>query len=105
MRRAEILALAALLIAVPALGGAQTPAEPSQPPASAPSASTDADQAPPAQPDKSKRLLSPLQTGRQGLVKGVAEQPLRDLNLMQSRIPAILLNAMSDPYRRAPAPP
>ena len=104
MRPAKVLALAAVLIAVPALGGAQTPAEPSQPSDSAPSASTDADQAPPAQADASKRLLSPLQTGRQGLVKGVAEQPLRDLNLMQSRIPAILLNAMSDPYRRASSP-
>ena len=101
MRRARVLALAALLIAVPALGGAQTQADPPQ---AAPSASTDADQAPATQPDKSKRLLSPQQTGRQGLVKGVAEQPLRDLNLMQSHIPAILLDAMSDPYRRASAP-
>jgi len=101
MRRARVLALAALLIAVPALGGAQTQADPPQ---AAPSASTDADQAPATQPDKSKRLLSPQQTGRQGLVKGVAEQPFRDFNLMQSHIPAILLDAMSDPYRRASAP-
>jgi len=88
----------------PPSAGAQTPAEPPRPSSSEPTASTDADQAPPTPPDKSRHLLSPQQTGRQGLVKGVAEQPFRDFNLLQSRIPAILQNAMSDPYRRASAP-
>ena len=49
------------------------------------------------------RLLTPLQEGRQGVVKGVAEQPLRDFNLIRSKIPPVLRAAMVDPYER-PAP-
>ncbi|MGH6956620.1 MAG: hypothetical protein ACREEW_08165 [Caulobacteraceae bacterium] len=45
-------------------------------------------------------LLTPQQQGRQGVVKGVAEQPLRDLNLMHSKIPPVLTDAMADAYRR-----
>jgi hypothetical protein len=110
MRRAKVLALAAMLIAVPGLGGAQPAYDPSpsqaadQPPADA---SPDQDQAqpPPAPaPPKGQRLLSPQEMGRQGVLKGVAEQPLRDLNLMQSKIPPVLLAAMADPYERASPP-
>jgi hypothetical protein len=46
------------------------------------------------------RLLTPQQEGRQGVVKGVAEQPLRDLNIIRSKIPPVLQQAMIDPYER-----
>lgn len=49
------------------------------------------------------RLLTPQQEGRQGVVKGVAEQPLRDFNIIRSKIPPVLREAMADPYER-PAP-
>src|ERR1700740_2238664 len=47
-----------------------------------------------------KRLLTPQEEGRQGVVKGVAEQPLRDLNVIRSKIPPVLRRAMLDPYER-----
>jgi hypothetical protein len=49
-------------------------------------------------------LIPPHEEGRQGLLKGVIEQPIRDLNLMQSKIPPVLLEAMADPYERALPP-
>jgi len=33
-------------------------------------------------------------------VKGVAESPLRDLNVLRTKIPAVLLQSMADPYAR-----
>ena len=33
-------------------------------------------------------------------IKGAAEAPLRDLNLLRTKIPAVLLQAMADPYER-----
>ncbi len=33
-------------------------------------------------------------------VKGAAESPLRDLNVLRTKIPPVLLEAMADPYRR-----
>ncbi|MFI4974635.1 MAG: hypothetical protein ACHP84_08875 [Caulobacterales bacterium] len=57
---------------------------------------------PPPPPDNG-RLLTPQQEGRQGVVKGAAEAPLRDVNLIRSKIPPVLLSAMADPYAR-PAP-
>jgi hypothetical protein len=54
-------------------------------------------------PDKTvpgQRLLTPEQEGRQGIVKGVVNQSFRDFGLMQSKIPPVLLEAMSDPYAR-----
>jgi hypothetical protein len=33
-------------------------------------------------------------------VKGVAESPLRDLNVLRTKIPEVLLQAMADPYER-----
>ena len=46
------------------------------------------------------RLLTPLQQGHQGLIKGVVEAPLRDLNLMQGKIPPVLKLAMINAYAR-----
>ena len=50
-------------------------------------------------PPDDDRLLTPSQQNRQGL-KGAAEVPFRDVNLIRSKIPAILLEAMTDPYTR-----
>jgi hypothetical protein len=101
MRRATFLALAAMFLAVPAMSGAQTADDSPPAAAGAQPASVDPDQAAANAPAPNKRLMSPQEVGRQGLVTGVAEQPLRDLNLMQSRVPLVLQDAMADPYRRA----
>jgi hypothetical protein len=96
MRRAAVLALATMVLAVPHAVGAQ----------SATGAASDQSQ-PPEPSDQSapsERLLTPEQQGRQGIVKGVAEQSFRDFGLMESKIPPVLIEAMADPYARvAPA--
>ncbi len=84
MRRAALLAFAATLLLSPALGAAQT---------------TSADARRPA---ADSRLLTPEQQGRQGM-KGVVQQPFRDFGLVRSKIPPVLIDAMTDPYAR-PAP-
>ena len=88
MRRAALLALAAASVLSPSLATGQT-ASGQNPPAKAPSSDD--------------RLLTPEQQGREGMVKGVVEQPFRDFGLVRSKIPAVLIAAMADPYAR-PAP-
>jgi len=95
MRRAAVLALATVVFALPSLAGAQTA---SAPPADASSPPPDV-----GAPDKSpatQRLLTPEQQGRQGVVKGVIQQPFRDFGLMESKIPLVLIEAVADPYAR-----
>jgi hypothetical protein len=46
------------------------------------------------------RLLTPDQMGHQGFVTGVAEAPLRDLDVVNAKIPPVLKRAMQDPYER-----
>ena len=86
MRRAALLALAAALLLSPSLATAQT--------ASASASSS--------KPDPNDRLLTPEQQGRQGM-RGVVQQPFRDFGLVRSKIPAVLIEAMTDPYAR-PSP-
>jgi hypothetical protein len=88
MRRAVLLALAAASILSPSLATAQT--------------SSDNNPTPRA-PSTDDRLLTPEQQGREGMVKGVVEQPFRDFGLVRSKIPAVLIEAMADPYAR-PSP-
>ncbi len=102
MRRAAILALATVVLALPCVVGAEAPSDPAPnqaPPQPAdqvaPGAKTIADKA-----TASQRLLTPEQQGRQGIVKGVVDQSFRDFGLMESRIPAVLIEAMADPYAR-----
>jgi hypothetical protein len=38
-------------------------------------------------------------------VQGAAEAPLRDLNVVRTKIPDVLLDALGDPYARPPLPP
>ncbi|HLY80597.1 MAG TPA: hypothetical protein VKQ70_14550 [Caulobacteraceae bacterium] len=87
MRRATRLALAAALLLSPSLARAQ--------PGSASSAAS--------APDPNDRLLTPEQQGRQGVAKGVLEQPFRDFGFVRSKIPPVLIAAIADPYAR-PSP-
>ena len=83
------MALAAAWILSPSLGTAQT--------------ASGASQTPPAKANPNQRLLTPEQQGREGMVKGVVEQPFRDFGLVRSKIPSVLIEAIADPYAR-PAP-
>jgi hypothetical protein len=86
MRRATLLALAAASLLSPSLATAQT------------SSASGANK-----PSPNDRLLTPEQQGRQGMAKGVLEQPFRDFGLVRSKIPPVLIEAMTDPYAR-PSP-
>ena len=57
------------------------------------------DQASGAKPQE-PRLLTPEQEGRKGIVHGVVEQPFRDFNVVRSKIPPVLREAMDDAYAR-----
>jgi hypothetical protein len=89
MRRAALLALAAAWILSPSLGTAQT--------------ASDTTTTRPAKANPNDRLLTPEQQGRDGVVKGVVEQPFRDFGLVRSKIPSVLIEAIADPYAR-PSP-
>lgn len=47
----------------------------------------------------SPKVQTTAEADREG-VKGVAESPLRDLNVLRTKIPEVLLQAMADPYER-----
>ena len=52
------------------------------------------------EPDNgSDKVQTTAEADRSG-VKGVAESPLRDLNVLRTKIPEVLLQAMADPYER-----
>jgi hypothetical protein len=52
------------------------------------------------EPDNgSPKVQTTAEADRSG-VKGVAESPLRDLNVLRTKIPEVLLRAMADPYER-----
>ena len=74
------MALAAAWILSPSLGTAQT--------------ASGASQTPPAKANPNQRLLTPEQQGREGMVKGVVEQPFRDFGLVRSKIPSVLIEAI-----------
>ncbi|HVN01652.1 MAG TPA: hypothetical protein VMT68_15720 [Caulobacteraceae bacterium] len=87
MRRAARLAIAAALLISPtavAAGPATT---------TGPAKTT-------AQDPDDQRLLTPEQEGRQGVAKGVLAQPFRDFNMVRSKIPPVLIEAIADPYAR-----
>ena len=50
-------------------------------------------------PDGSPKVQTTNEANRQS-IKGAAEAPLRDLNLLRTKIPPVLLQAMADPYQR-----
>lgn len=50
-------------------------------------------------PDDSPRVETTAQANQENL-KGAAESPLRDLNVLRTKVPQVLLEAMADPYQR-----
>ncbi|HEX5262047.1 MAG TPA: hypothetical protein VFW13_00870 [Phenylobacterium sp.] len=56
-----------------------------------------------ARSDGSPRVETTSEANRENL-KGVAEAPLRDLNVLRTKIPEVLLQAMADPYERPRLP-
>lgn len=76
MRFRTALAASAALCAVLALGGCMT-----------------------TRADGSPKVETTTEANREGL-KGVAKAPLRDLNVLRTKIPEVLLQAMADPYER-----
>jgi len=49
--------------------------------------------------DGSPKVQTTNEANRES-VKGAAESPLRDLNVLRTKIPPVLLQAMADPYER-----
>ncbi|HUO12507.1 MAG TPA: hypothetical protein VMU37_07100 [Caulobacteraceae bacterium] len=84
MRPALVSAFTLTVLFAPAFGGAQDASN------SAPSPTNSTD----------KRLLTPEEQGRQGVVNGVMEQPFRDFNVIRTKIPRVLIRAIADPYER-----
>ena len=70
-------------------------------PASLVGAPVFAQQQPPPSPDDSK-IQTTSDANRDGLA-GAVSAPLRDVNIVRTKIPAVLIEAMADPYAR-PAP-
>ena len=52
-------------------------------------------------PPESKKIQTTSDANRDGL-SGAVSAPLRDVNLLRTKIPPILLDAMKDPYARPP---
>ena len=49
--------------------------------------------------DGSSKIQTTAEANREG-VQGAVASPLRDVNLLQTKIPPVLLEAMADPYQR-----
>jgi len=88
MRLVSLAALVAAAALLPAIACADPPPDQGAGPAAGGAS------------DSGQRLLTPEEEGRQGGLKGVAAQPFRDFNLIRSKIPPVLLEAMADPYAR-----
>src|SRR3954452_10371694 len=52
--------------------------------------------------DGSPKVETTNEANREG-IKGVAKAPLRDLNVLRTKIPEVLLQALADPYERPPS--
>jgi len=92
--RIVILAVAAAACA--GLAQAQT-----RPPASKAPAHK-ASPTPPPPPIKAPEPVKTSDQVKRESVQGAATAPLRDLNVMRTKIPEVLLHAMADPYARPP---
>src|SRR5581483_12179571 len=51
-------------------------------------------------PDNGSEKIQTTADADHAGVKGVAESPLRDLNMLRTKIPPVLLQAMADPYEK-----
>ena len=52
--------------------------------------------------DGSPKVQTTQEADREGF-KGVAKAPLRDINVLRTKIPEVLLQALADPYERPPS--
>jgi hypothetical protein len=52
--------------------------------------------------DGSAKVQTTQEADREGL-KGVAKAPLHDINVLRTKIPEVLLQALADPYERPPS--
>jgi hypothetical protein len=55
----------------------------------------------PPRPPESEKMQTTSEANRDGLT-GAVSAPLRDVNLLRTKIPPVLLQAMKDPYARPP---
>ncbi|MDB5430971.1 MAG: hypothetical protein JWP35_2087 [Caulobacter sp.] len=96
-----VVLAAALAVSAAAAAPARhrTPPPPLPPPA-APAPPPVINPPPPAEPaPDSQQVQTSAQANRDGF-QGAAKAPLRDLNLIRTKIPPILLRALADPYER-----
>ena len=104
MRQAAASALAAALVLAPFSVSAQAdtnaPADQAVAPAGGQATNGQAANGQAATPPQEPRLLTPEQEGRKGVVHGVVEQPFRDFNMIRSKIPPVLREAMDDAYAK-----
>src|SRR5436189_2462185 len=87
-----------LTVILAVLAGTAVAASPSPPPKKKPVV---VEQAPPPPPMPKAQMKTSDQVKRES-VEGAATSPLRDLNLMRTKIPDVLLFALVDPYARPP---
>ena len=73
--------------------------EPPPPLAAPPSPASNSAQDSPVQPDDEGRIKSTSEANRDGIT-GAMQAPLRDVNIVRTKIPRVLLEAMDDPYKR-----
>jgi len=100
--RSRVLRLIVAVAVTAGLAGAATAQTKST--AKAPAAKTAARPAPappPPPPDPANQMRTSDQLKRES-IQGAATTPLRDLNVMRSKIPDVLLQALDDPYARPP---
>lgn len=92
----SLLALRTIIIAVVATGLAGAALAQTRPAGKAPPTRS----APPP-PDPDNQVKTSDQLKRES-VQGAASAPLRDLNVVRSKVPDVLLQALEDPYARPP---
>jgi hypothetical protein len=104
--RAPLLALAAAVIATAGLGAdaattAKTAPAKAAPVKKAPAKAPEPPPPPPPPPDPANRMKTSDDLKHEN-VQGAVTAPLRDLNVEKTKIPDVLLTALTDPYSRPP---
>lgn len=95
----RLIVATALIAGLATAADSQTRPTPKGPPARA--AEKSPEPPPPPPPDPRDQIKTSDQLKRES-VQGAATAPLRDLNVIKTQIPEILLEALNDPYARPP---